>query len=237
MTLIKGVQMPNPKEFKNEEEFMNVCIPMRHKEHPGEDNEQSIAICMSMWSDRDKPKDKKMIDALLSARQVLKMNTRHDAKGRFASKAGGAAAKKGISSSEKAYKSTTNTDKNEDTHHKQAEDFNRKAAALNKGTDHEYIHTALANHHSAMRASITAWNNSDFAKRDSSKYTHEAAHSEHSTAYDAHKANAAALKKWKKLFEKHGYGAHFANVSRRAGNMVSYHKDWAAHHLNLAMND
>jgi len=44
--------VPSPKETK--EHFMQRCIPMRHSEHPDEDNKQSVAVCFSIWREHHK---------------------------------------------------------------------------------------------------------------------------------------------------------------------------------------
>lgn len=52
--------MPTPTENETREEFMSRCVPMRHREHPNEDNKQSVAVCFSMWKQhKEKPKNKK----------------------------------------------------------------------------------------------------------------------------------------------------------------------------------
>jgi len=49
--------MPTPKEGESKNEFMGRCVPMRHGEHPSEPNEQSVAVCFSIWR-KAHPKDK-----------------------------------------------------------------------------------------------------------------------------------------------------------------------------------
>lgn len=49
--------MPTPSEGETRQQYMGRCIPQRHKEHPTEDNKQSVAICFSMWR-KMHPKDK-----------------------------------------------------------------------------------------------------------------------------------------------------------------------------------
>jgi hypothetical protein len=46
--------MPSVKQGETKEQFMGRCIPIRHKEHPTEDNKQSVAVCFSMWSEHQK---------------------------------------------------------------------------------------------------------------------------------------------------------------------------------------
>lgn len=42
--------MPNPSEYEDKEEWMNVCVPKMMGE--GKDNEQAVAACMGMWIDK-----------------------------------------------------------------------------------------------------------------------------------------------------------------------------------------
>lgn len=49
--------MPTPSEGETRQHFMSRCIPMRHSEHPDEDNKQSVAVCFSIWRDKH-PKEK-----------------------------------------------------------------------------------------------------------------------------------------------------------------------------------
>lgn len=46
--------MPNPKDYDNEKDWMAACVPMRIEE--GNDQDQAVAACMSMWRDRNKEK-------------------------------------------------------------------------------------------------------------------------------------------------------------------------------------
>lgn len=48
--------MPSVKEGETRQQFMSRCVPMRHKEHPTEDNKQSVAVCFSMWREQNKKK-------------------------------------------------------------------------------------------------------------------------------------------------------------------------------------
>lgn len=48
--------MPNPNNYKNQNDFMKVCIPVVLKEGTAKDNEQAKAICISMWEDKGKKK-------------------------------------------------------------------------------------------------------------------------------------------------------------------------------------
>jgi HK97 family phage prohead protease len=47
--------MPDPKDFDSQDAFMDVCIPERIDE--GDEQDQAVAVCTSMWEDRstDKP--------------------------------------------------------------------------------------------------------------------------------------------------------------------------------------
>jgi hypothetical protein len=46
--------MPVPKEEESRNEFMKRCVPMRHSEHPSEKNEQSVAVCFSIYREHQK---------------------------------------------------------------------------------------------------------------------------------------------------------------------------------------
>jgi hypothetical protein len=48
--------MPTPKANESREDFMKRCIPIRHGEHPSEDNKQSVAVCFSIWKEHHKNK-------------------------------------------------------------------------------------------------------------------------------------------------------------------------------------
>jgi hypothetical protein len=50
--------MPAFKEGETRQEWMSRCVPIRHKEHPDEKNEQSVAVCFSMWREHEKKKAK-----------------------------------------------------------------------------------------------------------------------------------------------------------------------------------
>lgn len=41
--------MPTPKPEEKLSEYLQRCIPERQHEHPDEDNDQSVAICASMY--------------------------------------------------------------------------------------------------------------------------------------------------------------------------------------------
>lgn len=43
--------MPNPKDYKTEDDWMAACVPIRKKE--GDKQDQAVAVCMSMWRDKD----------------------------------------------------------------------------------------------------------------------------------------------------------------------------------------
>lgn len=45
--------MPSPCSFDDKNSFISACIQARHDENPDEENDQSIAICESMWANRD----------------------------------------------------------------------------------------------------------------------------------------------------------------------------------------
>jgi hypothetical protein len=46
--------MPNPANYDNEDDWMEVCVPTRIEE--GDDQDQAVAACLSMWRERDKAK-------------------------------------------------------------------------------------------------------------------------------------------------------------------------------------
>jgi hypothetical protein len=41
--------MPTPGKKETQKDFVSRCIPIRQKEHPGEDPKQSSAICNSIF--------------------------------------------------------------------------------------------------------------------------------------------------------------------------------------------
>lgn len=41
--------MPKPKPGESQKDYVSRCIPIRQKEHPGEDVKQSAAVCYSMY--------------------------------------------------------------------------------------------------------------------------------------------------------------------------------------------
>ncbi len=45
--------MPDPSKYDNQDDFVSACIQQRQDEHPQEDQDQSIAICFSMWENRN----------------------------------------------------------------------------------------------------------------------------------------------------------------------------------------
>lgn len=44
--------MPDPKDYDSEGEWMKVCVPVRVDE--GDEQDQAVAVCLSMWRNRDK---------------------------------------------------------------------------------------------------------------------------------------------------------------------------------------
>lgn len=46
--------MPTPKKGESKQEFISRCVPIRHGEHPNEDNKQSVAVCFSIWKEYQK---------------------------------------------------------------------------------------------------------------------------------------------------------------------------------------
>ena len=50
--------MPEPKNYKDEDSWMEACVPEVKGE--GKDQDQAVAQCMSMWKERDKQDEKFM---------------------------------------------------------------------------------------------------------------------------------------------------------------------------------
>ena len=46
--------MPTPKSDEKLSAYLQRCIPERQHEHPEEDNDQSVAICASMFKEHKK---------------------------------------------------------------------------------------------------------------------------------------------------------------------------------------
>ena len=58
--------MPNPKKFDNKNEWMDTCMhQLRKEEH--KDQQQSVAICINMWRDKNKKKAKRVVASFLKA--------------------------------------------------------------------------------------------------------------------------------------------------------------------------
>lgn len=47
--------MPDPKKYDKKSEFMSACVSTAVKE--GRDQDQAVAMCLSMWKNRNKSKD------------------------------------------------------------------------------------------------------------------------------------------------------------------------------------
>jgi len=45
--------MPNPKDYKNKDEFLKACIPMVLEEGTAKDNDQAVAVCNAMWDKKE----------------------------------------------------------------------------------------------------------------------------------------------------------------------------------------
>ena len=45
--------MPNPSDYDDKNDFISDCIKDRRREHPEESQRQSIAVCESMWENKD----------------------------------------------------------------------------------------------------------------------------------------------------------------------------------------
>lgn len=52
--------MPNPKSYKTKKDFMAACIPIVLKEGTAKGNDQAVAVCSSMWQQRNKTKGSHM---------------------------------------------------------------------------------------------------------------------------------------------------------------------------------
>jgi hypothetical protein len=60
--------MPNPKEFDNQKDWMDACMHQRKTvEKKDEDQDQSVAICLNMWRDKDKKSARKIVASFLEA--------------------------------------------------------------------------------------------------------------------------------------------------------------------------
>lgn len=57
--------MPSFKPGESRQEWMSRCVPIRRREHPGEPNKQSVAVCFSMWREHQK-KNKASSDKTVS---------------------------------------------------------------------------------------------------------------------------------------------------------------------------
>jgi hypothetical protein len=68
--------MPSVKEGETREEFMSRCVPIRHGEHPTEDNKQSVAVCFSMWREHQK-KAKGSKDTMKDEKKKKKEEQKH----------------------------------------------------------------------------------------------------------------------------------------------------------------
>lgn len=51
--------MPEPADYNSEDEFMAACVPMRIEE--GDDQDQAVAVCMSMWGDHKAAKSEPIV--------------------------------------------------------------------------------------------------------------------------------------------------------------------------------
>jgi hypothetical protein len=45
---------PTPKEDESKDDFIERCIPIVLEDGTAENNEQAVAVCMSMWEEKDK---------------------------------------------------------------------------------------------------------------------------------------------------------------------------------------
>lgn len=53
--------MPKVSDFTDEKEWMAACVPVRLKE--GDEQDQAVAACMTMWRDKDKPAEDESTDS------------------------------------------------------------------------------------------------------------------------------------------------------------------------------
>jgi len=58
--------MPAPRSGESEQDFVNRCVPVRQKEHPDEGQDQSVAICHSVYREAHgkKSADEKIRDGM-----------------------------------------------------------------------------------------------------------------------------------------------------------------------------
>ncbi len=59
--------MPYPKKGEKKSDYVSRCVKIRQNEHPDEDNDQSVAICNSMW---DQAKKKKKTSEKIKGRLI-----------------------------------------------------------------------------------------------------------------------------------------------------------------------
>lgn len=62
--------MPNPKSYDSKDEWMDACMSTRKDEHPDEDHDQSVAICLNMWRDKDKKKESASEQKVVEAEEL-----------------------------------------------------------------------------------------------------------------------------------------------------------------------
>ena len=62
--------MPDPNDYEDEDKWMAACVPTRIEE--GDDQDQAVAVCMSMWK---KHQEGKALDFKLD--NELKVGARH----------------------------------------------------------------------------------------------------------------------------------------------------------------
>jgi hypothetical protein len=62
---LEFVNMPNPAEYEDQAEWMKVCVPKIVGE--GKDNEQAVAICTSMWADKEDAAKFRLLNASVKA--------------------------------------------------------------------------------------------------------------------------------------------------------------------------
>ena len=56
--------MPNPSDYDNQKDWMAACVPTRKDEHPDEGQDQSVAVCLSIWRKHTGEPEPKAVNAL-----------------------------------------------------------------------------------------------------------------------------------------------------------------------------
>jgi len=72
------VNIPNPKDYKNEKDFMAACVPIVSHEHSDWDNDKCVAACYSMWRNRNKNKENNKHDGKIYLTLGANLNCHYD---------------------------------------------------------------------------------------------------------------------------------------------------------------